>query len=792
MRQYRMLVRSVSSLALFTTVMPFGAFAQEPYCIPGAYPEEEMCNVKLSDLGAPENLRFSAISRDGSIAAGRFFDDSENAFLGAVWGIDNRLQLSFDTLRSDGSGNVSVGAISDDGRFVLATTPTDHSIQRAALFSVEDRTLRSLGSLNSNDDSNSWTVAISGDGTTVIGQSETDEPDTVSNRDFVRRGFLWQDDGTGMRDLGSLRGNNTGRSTVAAVNHDGSVIVGSAETDAGPFAPFRAFRWLDDALGMREIPGSLQSDNGGSTSGRAVSDDGSVIVGLSDVDDGVHRRVFRWTEESGEMQDLGSLRDDNQGRANLGSLFATTTSTPLSRAVSRDGAVIVGSAETEDGTLRAFRWTAEANIMENLGSFHDDNPNTSYATAVSANGDVIVGAARNDDNIRRAFRWLDHETGMEELGSLKTDGTGFSEALAVSDDGSVIMGVAEVDAGGSSTFIWRSGAMVNHVNTAQSAVLAAETLAASATEFTQAVHGQLGMEVDVMEPGAAGGGDVTLSSQGQLGAAAAPRPRMALRLGGSLQHNSDIATAAGADIALAYGLGQGYTLGGFLELSRETDSKSAVSLRGTQLSGGAWLRFRENPDYTGLTWRVAASAGSGRFDVTREAILPGTVQGEGRSRVSTAGLSAELGYGVPLQNGVAVPFARLAAARTTRAAYTEDAAAVFPLSFDRHRDSSVVATLGVDGQFALAQRTSLTAGLGVSHDLHRSENPVTGTSAIPGLATFSVAGPSVVNSTRGYVTTGVTHGLGDGAAIRASATLAQSAWNNSVSMSARLGYEMRF
>ena len=95
-------------------------------------------------------------------------------------------------------------------------------------------------------------------------------------------------------------------------------------------------------------------------------------------------------------------------------------------------------------------------------------------------------------------------------------------------------------------------------------------------------------------------------------------------------------------------------------------------------------------------------------------------------------------------------------------------------------------------KIVLAERTSITVGLGISHDVHRSSNPVTGTSTIPGLTTFSVPGPAVVNRTRGYASVGVIQAVGNGAAIRASATVAQSPWTKSATLSARIGYEMRF
>lgn len=99
------------------------------------------------------------------------------------------------------------------------------------------------------------------------------------------------------------------------------------------------------------------------------------------------------------------------------------------------------------------------------------------------------------------------------------------------------------------------------------------------------------------------------------------------------------------------------------------------------------------------------------------------------------------------------PFARLTGSRVERDGFAETNAIGFPLTYDEHEDE---ARLDVSAQ------GTLELGAGISHDLDRDTDPVTGTSAIPGFTNFSVDGPDLENRTRGHVSAGISHALGAG------------------------------
>ncbi len=269
--------------------------------------------------------------------------------------------------------------------------------------------------------SQSFAYALSADGQVVGGVADV-------AGDTEGRAFRWTSAG-GMQNLGSLGGPE---SITYGLNSNGSVATGIGHIAAGQI---HAFRWASGS-GIQDI-GTV----GGrpSSQGFALSADGSVAVG------GVSR-AFRWTSAGG-MQDLGT--------------FGGTASS--ANAVSADGSVVAGSANTAAGVPHAFRWT-NAGGLQDMGTLGT----TSIAKALSADGSVGAGysqvlpALGQSTSGYHAFRWTD-AGGMQDLGTL---GGATAYGFAISSDGSTIVGASDIPADGiQRAFLWTQSLGMVDLNT---------------------------------------------------------------------------------------------------------------------------------------------------------------------------------------------------------------------------------------------------------------------------------------------------------------------------------------
>lgn len=328
------------------------------------------------------------------------------------------------TLTNDKLGYGEASGISADGTVIVGYADSKNDVLQYAThaFRWVGGNMQGLGTLLANNVGTSVARAVSADGSVVAGNSAA----TDDNEVVTTHAFRWAD-GT-MLGLGTLRADNEGNSFARALSADGTTVVGYASFASGTD---HAFRWADGA--MQDL-GTLGPDDDDESSAYAVSADGIVVVGDTDAVSDTGGRVshaFRWAE--GEMDSLGTLLKNNEGNSRATGLSA-------------DGAIIVGSADSVDdnaeSTQHAFRWVDGA--MLGLGTLRAANAGDSQADAISTDGAVIVGRASSvDDNgefATHAFRWADGV--MQGLGTLREDNEGYSYANAVSADGGVVVGHA--------------------------------------------------------------------------------------------------------------------------------------------------------------------------------------------------------------------------------------------------------------------------------------------------------------------------------------------------------------
>ncbi len=240
--------------------------------------------------------------------------------------------------------------------------------------------------------------------------------------------------------IGDLPGGDFS-SAANRVSEDGSVVGGISVSESG--LQGEAFLWRAETgiVPLGDLPGGMF------LSGVfGVSDDGLVAAGASISEtsslSNPPLESFRWTLETG-MVPLGDLP---------GGQFSSFTLN-----VSGDGLVVVGDSDSASGR-EAFRWT-EATGMVGLGDFAG-GPFRSGAVNTSFDGSVIVGNGVNAVGVE-GFRWTE-ATGLVGIGDLP-GGEIFSNATSVSNDGLVVVGrsasenssdVPLTEDGGAEAFRW--------------------------------------------------------------------------------------------------------------------------------------------------------------------------------------------------------------------------------------------------------------------------------------------------------------------------------------------------
>ena len=288
---------------------------------------------------------------------------------------------------------------------LLASLLLAPEIGRAASFTP-------LGDLPGGDLA-STALGVSADGTVVVGFGVNESGDIEA--------FRWS--GGVMVGLGILPPVvDPAFSYAFGVSADGSIVVGESaggQDDTPGSEPYRsqAFLWSGG------VTTGLESLGGVVDGARAVSADGSIVVGYSG------GQAVRWV--GGAVTALEPLPGGGYSGAS---------------GVSADGGVVVGTADDSAGTTLAVRW--DNGVISSID--HPESVISSDAHAVSADGGVVVGSMRAEFTTE-AFRWSDGE--VLGLGFLQEQSWAYSEAHSVSGDGSIVVGLSETD-GFNRAFIW--------------------------------------------------------------------------------------------------------------------------------------------------------------------------------------------------------------------------------------------------------------------------------------------------------------------------------------------------
>ena len=297
-------------------------------------------------------VRLDTTNFDGNVVAGHEW--LNNSWIPFYWRPDGSGKTHFSGLGP--TGYAIPNGISHDGTTIVGRSYNGQNYEGFHWTS-------GTGSLGLNPlpgDIESTAYGISGNGSTVVG---------VSGNGAQTTAVRWNQSGNveslGVRPGGSL-------SLAYAVSVDGSTIVGSADDSSGKTA---AARWTEaDGWVSLGYLNQTVSDH----SARAVSDDGSVIVGTTG------GRAFAWTENTGMIQ---IEHPDGEPESYT---YATD--------ISADGSLVVGFRGVftthEDA---AFVWSQESGTVDLMEYFNQNGLDTSQweafpqVHAISGDGKTFIG-----------------------------------------------------------------------------------------------------------------------------------------------------------------------------------------------------------------------------------------------------------------------------------------------------------------------------------------------------------------------------------------------------------------
>jgi probable HAF family extracellular repeat protein len=340
-----------------------------------------------------------AVSADGSVVVGA---DSNGAAWQAVrWGESGSV-VGLDLTGGDLRG--AAADVSADGAIIVGRSdrpfdviPVTEPFPQEAFRWTGESGAVGMGYLAGRTRDSSAATGVSADGTAIVGQSYAMSQMAA---------FRWTDEG-GMEDLGRLPDGDS--ASASGVSADGSVVVGYGfdwdDWIDPPAYSVQAFRWTESTgpVGLGFLGGGEFNLKRTASQASAVSADGTVIVGFAYdagfpiyVPHDARFEAFRWTEADG-MVGLGKVSTDNYSSA---------------RAVSADGSVIVGQSAfvgEVNSVYRAFIWT-EADGMRSLREWLVTECGLDLtgwtledATGISADGTIIVGNGINPDGQSQAW-----------------------------------------------------------------------------------------------------------------------------------------------------------------------------------------------------------------------------------------------------------------------------------------------------------------------------------------------------------------------------------------------------
>jgi outer membrane autotransporter protein len=251
---------------------------------------------------------------------------------------------------------------------------------------------------------------------------------------------------------------------------------------------------------------------------------------------------------------------------------------------------------------------------------------------------------------------------------------------------------------------------------------------------------------------------------------------------------------AGALVA-AYRFTPAIRAGLFIDYAPWQSQPSGLQASATQPTWGGFAVYEQQADGTGVQARAAIASGRNTVTITRSALLEGTEAGRGKASLNGWGAAAELGYGFRLaQQYVAMPFLGLRYTDVTRGSYSEwqSTFVASPLTYNALAQQLTTGTAGLRLNASITPTINAFIMAGVEYDFGQTLDPLSGTSPIEGLESFSVATSNYTNRVRATGAAGLSIQPQPNQKLSAEVALFQQAYTSNVAVTGLLKYTVGF
>ena len=389
-------------------------------------------------------------------------------------------------LSSPSTTGVRINAVSQNGRKIVGTVKKQGTDQVRAAFwnvgadgaisNVNATEIPSIGSLNS------WANAVSATGTYTVGAR-------YINSNYHEAFRNYSNTTTNLGTLRASGGNSEALGTASNEHWTKLYVVGwsnkDSTTDQHGF--IHQINGTQDAYVMIEINGTLRS--GSNIKAYDISDDGLTVVGLDiDPNNSNHTRAFKWVRKSNSLHSSANGAGRTGIMTELKPLSTHANAQSDARAISDDGTTIVGWSHSDAGTTkRATRWTGANNTKVDLGTLKDDNSGNSVATAVSHDGKIIVGKADSEEGGQRAFIWKAGDIYDLVKSQSAVNQSSVNQSMATASMGQALSGALSydfnVDAGSAGTKANAFMVSVNQKTNNECQFIDCNTISLNATDY---------------------------------------------------------------------------------------------------------------------------------------------------------------------------------------------------------------------------------------------------------------------------------------------------------------------